>query len=209
MIRVHACHPWIHGQLWTALAPVSSFGYLERVLLAADDNYLAALRNFRWLRQKWDWMARLLDREWSDAWKLGMIYIAVVQAVMLYWSESWVMSPRIDRTLGGFHHRVYCRLTVQKPRRVLDVTWLYPLWRRILWIQVCRRWRHTFPAARTQLHSTFRPGPLWTFVWRRSNTRGQGCLSGGGGKRSFTSRRKVRQLWGWNGGRDRGGGIGG
>ena len=30
------------------------------------------------------------------------------------------------------------------------------------------------PAARTQSHSILRPGPLWTFVWRRSVYRAMG-----------------------------------
>ena len=54
-----------------------------------------------------------------------MVYIAVVQAVMLYGLETWVMSPRIDRALGGFHHKVARILTLQQPRRRLDGMWLY------------------------------------------------------------------------------------
>ena len=35
------------------------------------------------------------------------------------------MSPRIGRTLGGFHHRVACRLMGRKLWRVLDGRWAY------------------------------------------------------------------------------------
>ena len=41
-----------------------------------------------------------------DARKLGVFYIAMVQAVLLHGSGKWVMSLRIGRTLVGFHHRV-------------------------------------------------------------------------------------------------------
>ena len=36
------------------------------------------------------------------------------------------MTPRIKRVLGGFHHRVACRLTGRIPRRGRDGWWVYP-----------------------------------------------------------------------------------
>ena len=55
-----------------------------------------------------------------------MLYVAVVQAVLLYWSETWVISPCIGRNLGGFHHRVDRRLTGRKPRKGQEEGWVYP-----------------------------------------------------------------------------------
>ena len=52
--------------------------------------------------------------------------MAVVQAVLLYKSETWVMTPRIVRDLGIFYHRVARRLLGRKPRRVIDGIWRYP-----------------------------------------------------------------------------------
>ena len=37
------------------------------------------------------------------------------------------MSPRIGRTLGGFHHRVARIMTGRKPQRGLDGRWVYTL----------------------------------------------------------------------------------
>ena len=84
------------------------------------------VRNLRRAHQKWVWLTQLLRRELADARTLVMLYVAVVQAVILYWSENWVMSPRIVRTLGRFHHRVAHRLTGRQPRRRLDWAWFYP-----------------------------------------------------------------------------------
>ena len=50
----------------------------------------------------------------------------VMQSVLLYGSEKWVMYPRIGKTLVGFHHWMARRLTGQKPKRRLDGTWDYP-----------------------------------------------------------------------------------
>ena len=47
--------------------------------------------------------------------------------------------------------------------------------------QDCKRWKPTYPAARTWPHSSLWPGPLWD--------RGQGYPSGGG----------IRMGWIWNG----------
>ena len=52
--------------------------------------------------------------------------MAVVQAVILYGSETWVMTPCIGRVLDGFHHRVGCRMTGQQPRRGWDGGWVHP-----------------------------------------------------------------------------------
>ena len=56
-------------------------------------------------------MNQVLIREGADKQKLGNIYLAVVQLVLLYGSETWVLKPRMQRVLGGFHHRVDRRLT--------------------------------------------------------------------------------------------------
>ena len=53
----------------------------------------------------------------------GMFHVGVVQAVLLYGSETWVISPLIGRSLGGFHHRVACRLKGRHPQRGTDRWW--------------------------------------------------------------------------------------
>ena len=45
---------------------------------------------------------------------------------MMYVSETWVVTPRIGRFGGGFHHRVARRLTGRKPHIGRDGVWLYP-----------------------------------------------------------------------------------
>ena len=57
---------------------------------------------------------------------MGQIYLAVVQLVMLYGSEIWVMNPQIGRVLGGLHHRVAHRMTGRKHRQGRDGVWIYP-----------------------------------------------------------------------------------
>ena len=106
------------------LAPVSSFKYLGRILLVSDNDWAVVVRNLRRARKKWARLTRVLGREGEDAQALGMFYIAVVQVVLLYGSETWVMYPRIGKTLGGFHHRVACILKRRKPWRDQDGMWV-------------------------------------------------------------------------------------
>ena len=52
---------------------------------------------------------------------LRMFYVEVVQEVLLYGPETLVMSSHIGRNLGGFHHRMACRLKKKRePWRGLD-----------------------------------------------------------------------------------------
>ena len=63
--------------------------------------------------------------ECADAWNSGHIYLVVVQWVMLYGYETWVITPYIMRVLGGFHHRVDRRLIGSQPRQGRDGMWTY------------------------------------------------------------------------------------
>ena len=55
-----------------------------------------------------------------------MFYKAIVQTVLLYGSESWVVTPRMLEVLKGFHHRVARKLTGKMARRQADGSWDYP-----------------------------------------------------------------------------------
>ena len=50
----------------------------------------------------------------------------MVQSILLFGSETWVVTPRIMKALEGFHHRVARRITGQTGRLGRDGTWHYP-----------------------------------------------------------------------------------
>ena len=52
--------------------------------------------------------------------------MAVVKAVLMYGSETWVLMPRMVRTLKVFHHRVDCWMMEQHLRRRSYGGCLYP-----------------------------------------------------------------------------------
>ena len=69
---------------------------------------------------------RVLSREVEDARTSGHIYLVVVKLVLLYGSETWVLTPRMQRVTVGFHHRVAHRLMGRQPRKGRDGGWVYP-----------------------------------------------------------------------------------
>ena len=108
------------------LAPVTSFKYLGRVLLVADYDWPSVVHNIQRSQQKWVRLSWVLIREDAYARTLGRIYVAVVQAVILYGLETWVVSPCIGSVLGEFHHRMARRLMGRKPQIGWDGGWVYP-----------------------------------------------------------------------------------
>ena len=43
--------------------------------------------------------------------------MAVVQAVLPFGSETWIMIPRLEKSLEGFHHRAARWMTGMGPKR--------------------------------------------------------------------------------------------
>ena len=65
--------------------------------------------------KKWARISWILGREAADARMSGVFCKAVVQAVILFVSETWVMTPHIGWMLVGFKHSGSYRLTGKQP----------------------------------------------------------------------------------------------
>ena len=55
----------------------------------------------------------------------GFFFKVVIQAVLLFGAETWVVTPRTGKALGGFQTQVAIRLTGQLPRRTTNGKWRY------------------------------------------------------------------------------------
>ena len=63
-----------------------------------------------------------------DTRKSRRFYVMVVQAVLLFRSETWVVIPNIKRLLAGVHNMVAQRILGKMPRWRASGTWeYYPL----------------------------------------------------------------------------------
>jgi hypothetical protein len=84
---------------------VEVFKYLGR-LLAYDDNDSQAMRaNLKKAHKSWARVSRVLRAENASPKVCGVFYKEVVQAVLLFGSETWKLSPASLKSLEGFHIR--------------------------------------------------------------------------------------------------------
>ena len=71
-------------------------------------------------------MVIILVREGEYRRTTGRFYVVVVQAVLLFGSETWVVTPRLEKALAGFHHRAVQWMAGMGPESQLYRTWVYP-----------------------------------------------------------------------------------
>ena len=72
-------------------------------------------------------MSCILSREGETPRVSGFFFKAMIQAVLLFGAETWVVTPCMGKALGGFQTQVERRLTGQIPWRTPDGTWKYTL----------------------------------------------------------------------------------
>ena len=80
---------------------VTSFQYPGSVILAADDDWPAVVSNFSKARAVWKRITRILSREGAEPRVSDFFFKYVVQAVLLFVLETWVVTPRMGSALGG------------------------------------------------------------------------------------------------------------
>ena len=102
------------------LESVSSFKYLGRILTSTDDDWPALYKNLAKARKRWGMVSRVLARDGANERAMAMFYKAVVQSVLLFGSETWVITDRMMDALRGFHHRAARRITGMVAYRVAD-----------------------------------------------------------------------------------------
>ena len=108
------------------LQVVPSFKYLGRILTEGDDNWPAVAGNMGKSRNSWGRLQGILSREGATKRVLGDFFKAVVQKVLLFGAETWVVSPRMERALSAFIHGAEIRITGRQPRRGRDEKCFYP-----------------------------------------------------------------------------------
>ena len=67
----------------------------------SDDNWLAVLRNVGKARRVWRRLGKLLRREGADPRVSAMFYREVVQAVLLFGAENWILLVAMFRKMEG------------------------------------------------------------------------------------------------------------
>ena len=94
--------------------------------MVGDDAWLTVVGNIGKAIKSWGKLSRILTWVGADPKVSGHFYKAVSQAVLMFGAETWVLTPRIERALDSFQHRVVQRLTGRQMRRRGDGSWAYP-----------------------------------------------------------------------------------
>ena len=95
-------------------------------MTAGDDDWPAVAGNLAKARKSWGRLQGILRREGATPRILGNFFKAVLQQVLLFGSETWVVTPKMERALSGFLHGAVRRLTGRQARRDKDGDWYYP-----------------------------------------------------------------------------------
>ena len=104
---------------------VTFFKYLGRLISATDDNWTAVMRNFAREKKVWSRMLHILSREGATLRASRFFFKAVIQVVLLFGAETWVVTACMGKALGGFQNQVVRRLTGQLLRRTTYGKWRY------------------------------------------------------------------------------------
>ena len=91
-----------HGR---PLEMVTSVKYLGRMILAADNNWPAVVKILSRSWTFWRRILRILSREEVAPRVSGFFLNSVVQALLLFGSDTWMVTPHMGKSLGGFSSR--------------------------------------------------------------------------------------------------------
>ena len=75
------------------LTTLMAFKYLGRILTASDNDWSEVVGNLWKAWKKWGRISRILGRERVDAQISGTFFKSVICAVLIFGSETWVLTP--------------------------------------------------------------------------------------------------------------------
>ena len=140
-----------------------------------DDNDVQAVRgNLKKARKCWARISRLLRAENVSPWVAGMFYKATVQAILLFGSETWCLSPSAMRQLEGFHVRAAWRMAKDNKPSLVPVTddWLYPVTEDVFEEVGLYSVEHYIRVRRDTIAAFIRDRPIYTFCTGAERRRG-------------------------------------
>ena len=108
------------------LEAVPSFKYLGRIMTAGEDDLPAVAGNLVKARKSWGRLTWILSREGADKRISGTFFKAVLQQLLLFGVETWVLTPPIERVLESFTDGAARRITGRQPRIGWAGKWYYP-----------------------------------------------------------------------------------
>ena len=103
--------------------PTDTFPYLGRTIAYNNSDWSAVYHNLRNAQRRWVMIARVLMKTVSTVRSRGVMYNAVVQLLLLYRSDIWVVTGGILKVLEGFRHRAIRWITWMTTTRGVCGEW--------------------------------------------------------------------------------------
>ena len=114
------------GEVEERVENLTTFQYLVRTLYQTEDDWPSVQRNIMCASLVWGRPRKLIQWEGADPRVAEMFYRAVVQAIILYESETWVLLAAMERKVEGTHTGFLRQITDKQTRRFGDGTWETP-----------------------------------------------------------------------------------
>ena len=102
---------------------VENFKYLGQTLDQTDDDWPAVRQKIMRARLIWGRLGKIMRREGAEPRVLKMFDRAVAQAVLLFGSETWLLSAAIERKVYVTHTYFLQHITGTRAQRIADGTW--------------------------------------------------------------------------------------
>ena len=99
----------------TPLTSVPLFNYSGRTLSSSNNNWPAVEQNLHKARGNGD--------DWQIFWEGRNV--EVVQAVLIFGSDMWLLTPWLEKYPEGFHHRAVQRMASMGPKFQQGETFVY------------------------------------------------------------------------------------
>jgi hypothetical protein len=93
-----------------AVERVTKFRYLGRILSQDDHDLSACVRNLQRARVIWAAVSKVLKREGASK-SFARFYPVIVSTVLLYGSDTWVVTKRMETLLTSFHNQCARHIT--------------------------------------------------------------------------------------------------
>ena len=103
---------------------VAQFKYLGHPLDQTGDNWMAIRQNVKWEWKVWGILRKILRREGVDIKVSEMLYRVVVQAVLLFGLDYWVLLSTMEEMVEGSHTGFLHQITGNRAWRNTGRTWV-------------------------------------------------------------------------------------
>lgn len=120
----------------TAIENVSAFKYLGRILHYSDLDDAAVTLNLQKATKTWSHIHRILRADGCSPHVMAYFYKTIIQSILLFGSETWVLSRRLRKRLDSFHLRCARQIAHRPIRQLPSGDWEHPNSTEVL--EVCK-----------------------------------------------------------------------